>query len=257
MKQIHDISATGMCFFREKVSKDWILDLRKESDISFLKHYEIQIKNNVENPNRWLALNAIGDANLYLKFVEHLVLDTEIEKFLTEFFEGSFILNSFSLLNAKCGDKNFSSRHHRDSKYFSNRMNLMINFLVFLDDFTEENGATHVLINSHHKKEKPTDDFFFQNAVRATGKTGDILLFHSDVWHAAGLNLTQMPRRGIALTFTKPFIKQLVDIPRMTGEECLEDLDQRMRKILGFTSRVPANLNEWYQPLASRFYSSE
>ena len=133
-KQSKDIASTGMSFFRGKVSESWIEDLRKESEISFKKHYEIQVKNKVEKPNRWLALNAIGDCNLYLKFAESLILEPEVEKFLTDYFEGSFILNSFSMLNAKRDDNNFSSKHHRDSKYFMNGMNLMINFLVFIDD---------------------------------------------------------------------------------------------------------------------------
>lgn len=256
-KQSKDIASTGMSFFRGKVSESWIEDLRKESEISFKKHYEIQVKNKVEKPNRWLALNAIGDCNLYLKFAESLILEPEVEKFLTDYFEGSFILNSFSMLNAKRDDNNFSSKHHRDSKYFMNGMNLMINFLVFIDDFTEENGATHVLTQSHHKKEKPSEDYFFQNSTRAIGKAGDVLLIHSDIWHAAGTNLTDFPRRGIALTFTKQFMKQLVDIPRMIGESRLENLDQCMKRILGFESRVPANLDEWYQPLEFRYYLPE
>jgi len=254
-KLTEEICDSGIGYFRNKISNVWIDTLREKAEESFKRHYSIQIKNGMENPNRWLALNAIGDCNEYLKFAEILVFDYEIEQFLTEYFNGSFILNSFSILCAKAGDDNFSLKAHRDSREYMNSTNLMINFLVLLDEFTDRNGATYILPRSHHKKEKPSDEYFYKNCDRVLGTAGDVLAFHSDVWHAAGRNLTDHPRRAIAMTFTKPYMKQLVDIPRMIGEN--QYLDPKMKKILGYTTRVPSNLDEWYQPIETRYYLTE
>jgi len=250
------ISDTGVGFFRGKVSNFWIEVLRKKSLLSFESHYEIQIKNMIENPNKHFALNAIGDCEEYLKFVEYFIIDQEIEEFLNDYFESNFILNSFSILNSCIDDDNFSHRIHRDSREYMNQANLMLNFLILLDDFTHENGATHIMEYSHKKRGKPDDEKFFEQSSRALGKAGDVLVFHSDIWHAAGKNQVKTPRRAIAMTFTKPFMKQLVDIPRMIGESHLDNLDHKMRKILGFTTRVPTSLNEWYQPAENRYYLS-
>ena len=43
----------------------------------------------------------------------------------------------------------------------------MINALIMLDDFTEENGPTLLLPDSHLDEAKPTDEYFHNNALQA------------------------------------------------------------------------------------------
>jgi ectoine hydroxylase-related dioxygenase (phytanoyl-CoA dioxygenase family) len=142
---------------------------------------------------------------------------------------------------------------HRDIRTFYN-VPMMMNMLVMLDDFTLENGATYLLSASHLKDEKPSEDHFYKYAERATGKKQSILLFDSLLWHAAGINHTDNPRRALTLAFTRPFQKQQLDYPRLLGYELIETLNENLKQVLGYNSRVPTNLDEWYQPPHKRFY---
>ena len=95
---------------------------------------------------------------------------------------------------------------------------------------------------------------FFKHASRAFGKAGDILLFDSRVWHAAGVNRSQSTRRGLTLTFTRGFFKQQIDFPRFLGEDYVKDASPEIRQVLGFDARMPASLDEFYQPPEKRTY---
>ena len=76
-----------------------------------------------------------------------------------------------------------------------------------LSDFTEENGGTLVVPGSHRASNNPTGgngiDVMspYPTEQQATGKAGDVLLFDSRTWHAAGANTTDQPRLGLAVRY--------------------------------------------------------
>ncbi|MNL21244.1 Phytanoyl-CoA dioxygenase (PhyH) [compost metagenome] len=131
---------------------------------------------------------------------------------------------------------------------------MMIQMIVILDDFTADNGATYLLSGSHKADDKPDDEYFFKYADRAITKRGSIILFDSNLWHAAGKNYTDNPRRVITLSFTKPYFKPQFDFPRFLGYEFGESLNDNLRQIIGYKARIPANLEEFYQPVHLRMY---
>lgn len=126
--------------------------------------------------------------------------------------------------------------------------------MVVLDDFTEENGATWLLSGSHKIDEKPDENYFYQHADRAIAKKGSVILFDSNIWHAAGKNNTEKARRTLTMAFTRPFFKQQLDYPRFLGYEFGDKLDENLRQVLGYNSRTPENLEEYYQPVEKRMY---
>jgi ectoine hydroxylase-related dioxygenase (phytanoyl-CoA dioxygenase family) len=81
-----------------------------------------------------------------------------------------------------------------------------------------------------------------------------MLIFNSNVWHSSAPNKTQDHRRAIPITLSKSFMKQLLDYPRAIGYDKMDEFDLELQQLLGYHSRVPASLNEWYQPEDKRFY---
>lgn len=170
------------------------------------------------------------------------------------FFGGNFILNSYGgVINLK-NYTAYVGRVHRDVRFFTHGQPLMLNMLIALDDFTVDNGATHVLSGSHLRDERPTDEQFFRDAERILVPAGTVVLFDSNLWHAAGVNHTDSQRRALTLTFTRPFMKQQLDYPRLFGNDEGDKHSPVLRQLLGYNSRVPASLDEWYQPPERRFY---
>tara|TARA_Y100000590_G_scaffold470669_1_gene667607 strand:- start:329 stop:1099 length:771 start_codon:yes stop_codon:yes gene_type:complete len=177
-------------------------------------------------------------------------------EFFENFFEGPFILNSYGgVLNSE-KDSAYVHRMHRDIRSYVPNRRFMINLLVMLDDFTMDNGATHLASGSHLKEDRLDEEDFFKTSDRAVGKAGSYLIFDSRVWHSTGMNLTGERRRALTLTFTPPYFKPQFDYVRYLGESFVSGLTPRLQQVIGFYSRTPADLNQWYQPKESRYYRS-
>lgn len=240
----------GWLIFPAVLQKDFINAL--QSDLA--KAYDVcrtmQVKNGLAANTDGSVHHLISQGGNFLKLLEMLPL----WNYLRRYFGSQFILNSLGgIINFPSG-ATYASKVHRDIRFFSGEMPLMLNMLVMLDDFTIDNGATRLLTGSHKQPRKPDDAEFLAKAAHAIGKAGDVLVFNSNLWHAAGHNTTQNVRRAITPTFTKPFMKQQADYPRMVGYDKAETLSEDMRQILGYNARVPANLDEWYQPPEKRMY---
>lgn len=224
-----ELRANGYTILRNKISVEWLDHLSKLIDKSF----EIRGTPGV-------ALHAILDTDNYIQFLGYLMKRGIIQELKDNFFGSNCILNSFSALDNIPNQPNFSSAIHRDLRFYSGKFPIMLNCLVMIDDFTEENGGTYLLPGSHLEERKPQDKDFFQNAKQATGQRGDILIFNANVWHASAPNKTQEHRRAIPITISKPFMKQLLDYPRALGYDMMDKLSDEMAQFLGYYSRVPA-----------------
>jgi ectoine hydroxylase-related dioxygenase (phytanoyl-CoA dioxygenase family) len=249
-----ELKEIGICFLRNQIEENLIEDLRNAVDVSFVKHRDIQIALNNEINSEGIALNVFNDDFAYIKLLEKLLELGIIKDLENNFFKSKFILNSMSALDNKPNSTNFSAIVHRDIKFFSKDLPIMLNGLVLLDDFTIENGATMLLPYSHKIEEKPTDFSFIADCIRAVGKKGDILLFNSNIWHCSAPNKTNERRRAIPLTFSKSCIKQMFDYTKSIEEDSMYNFSDDMKQLLGFDSRVPSSLYEWYLPADKRFY---
>jgi ectoine hydroxylase-related dioxygenase (phytanoyl-CoA dioxygenase family) len=95
------------------------------------------------------------------------------------------------------------------------------NVAFFLDDFTEENGATLVVPGSHKLLATPDAALEPSAPGRLTGAAGSVAVWDGRLHHATGLNRTaDEHRRGIFATYCLPFMR--------TQENWTRSLDPRM-----------------------------
>lgn len=252
--EIQKLKNEGYVILRNKVSSEWVEKLCIAVDKSFVQHKKIQLNNNNEIKTDGVALHILLNDNVFIDFLDYLIHIGFIEELKLSYFGANCILNSMSALNNLPNQPNFSAQIHRDLRFFSESLPVMVNCLLFLDDFSVENGGTYLLPFSHLQKEKPTNEYFYENAIQATGKKGDLLIFDSNVWHASAKNNTNYGRKGLPITISRSFMKQLLDYPRAIGYEKIDSFSEELQQFLGYHSRVPASLNEWYQPEEKRFY---
>ncbi|UVJ45422.1 phytanoyl-CoA dioxygenase family protein [Pseudomonas sp. LS1212] len=177
-----------------------------------------------------------------------------ITELLQRMLDGAVILNSFGGLNNLNSTNAYVRNVHRDVRSWSAESMQMAQALVLLDDFTQDNGATLFLPGSHHSAQRPDEAVFEREAVKALGRAGSIYLFDSRIWHAAGVNATNNPRRCLTLTFTRSFHKPQFDYCRALGEAFCLGQSPHVQQLLGWYARTPSTLHEWYQPEDQRFY---
>ena len=69
----------------------------------------------------------------------------------------------------------------------------MVGFILMIDDFTPENGATCFAPGSQGMDALPPSC----SLVQACGPSGSLIVFNGSVWHGHGANGTDTPRRSI------------------------------------------------------------
>jgi len=256
-KKIHELATNGFAKFSNVLSKEFCEKLNESLEKSYIHCREFQVKNEVDQITDGTLHHLLAtDDDIYLE-VLNKIFATEIARLFDSFFEGNFIINTYGAVKNLKSKPSYVANIHRDIRFFSNGFPLMLQQIILLDDFTLENGATYLLSGSHLNSEKPNSEMFYANAKRAIGKRGDVFIFDSNLWHAAGINQTDMERRALTINFTKPFMKQQLDYCRAIGSEKVFSMPDNLKQILGYFSRVPSNLNEWYQKPEHRFYKSD
>lgn len=247
------MQARGWVLF-ESVVDDELLDRIPQGMAgAYERCREVQTRNGVLESTTGTSHHVVGVRDSLDDFLRRRYLLPYIERYLG----GKCILNSYGAFTNEPTDAGYFNAVHRDVRSFNPGPPLMLNLLVMVDEFTLANGATYMLTGSQHVEAKPSDEIFYRYAERLIGPRGSIALFDSRLWHAAGRNTTQRARRILTQTFTRPFYKSQVDYPRFVSAEYAATLDEEMRQLLGFNARMPASLDEWYQPPEKRYYKKD
>jgi ectoine hydroxylase-related dioxygenase (phytanoyl-CoA dioxygenase family) len=247
------MAITGWIVFEDVVEPSLVAALIADLEGAYEVRRPLQVSTGIGGVTEGTAHHLLADGKSFHSLLERGYLDD----YLKVFFDGPYILNTFGgNLNLR-DQHNYASIVHRDVRTYTRELKLLVNIIVMLDPFTLDNGATYLLSGSHLTKEKPSDEDFFSSADRAVGKSGSIVIWDSNIWHAAGKNTTDAPRRSLSLMYSKPFMKQQFDYPRAVGYAAAETQSEIFRQVVGFNARVPATLEEWYQPPETRFYKKE
>jgi ectoine hydroxylase-related dioxygenase (phytanoyl-CoA dioxygenase family) len=254
IKNIAELNERGFTIFHQFFEDNYLNELSSAIDQSYKICRKVQVANGIQEVTDGTVHHLLAtDNSIYIDLLKKISI-SKLNEFIKSFFTSNYILNSFGgVINLK--DKtSYVANIHRDIRLFSGEFPLMLNMLIMLDDFSIENGATYLLEGSHKIHSKPNEEVFYNQSVRALGNRGAILFFNSNLWHAAGLNTTSNKRRALTLTFTKPFMKQQLDYSRALGYEKVACMSDEIKQIIGFFSRTPSNLEEWYQKPEERFY---
>jgi len=247
------IRECGWTTLASVVPASFVERLRSGLEEAYAAQRDLQIRNGVGDGTSGTVHHLPCAGGVFLELLEA----GPAKAALDDYFLGPYILNTFGGVLNRPNDASYVARVHRDQRTFSGDVHLMVQLLVMLDDFTDENGATCLLSGSHRMRDKPSDEVFFREAVRATAPAGSIVVFDSNLWHAAGVNRTDAPRRALTLAFTRPFIKQQLDYPRALGYDRGASFSPALRQLLGYNARVPTSLGEWYQPPQNRLYQRD
>ena len=130
----------------------------------------------------------------------------KLDPYIEPYFGGKYILNAFGG-NILTKGISYASDIHRDIRTFSDQMPLMLNTIVMLNDFTADNGATWLMSGGHEWPNKPPEQAFANDAFQIIAPAGSVVMFNSNLWHRAGENKTNKPRRSVTPMFSKPFYK--------------------------------------------------
>src|SRR5215208_2904557 len=94
--------------------------------------------------------------------------------------------------------------YHRDLPYqhFVSSRPLAVSALFCIDPFRVETGATTVIPASHRMEAFPSAEVAAQLDTSVTAEPGSFIVFDSMLFHRAGANVSERPRRAVNQVFT-------------------------------------------------------
>lgn len=240
----------GWYIFPEFVPQALVQLMTRDLERAYDFCRKIQVRNGIMN-GEGTCHHIVGIAS---SFLDYLTLFEDLNPYVESYFGGKYILNSFGG-NLLSRGMSYANNIHRDIRSYSGVLPLMLNTIVMLDNFTEDNGATWLMESGHDLPDQPTERQFNNDAFQITGKAGSVVMFNSNMWHRAGENKTDHPRRSVTPLFSRPFIKQGYDYCRALGDVRIHS--PWIQQLLGYYSRTPQTLTDWYQPPEKRFYRND
>lgn len=148
----------------------------------------------------------------------------------------------------------FQNVFHMDFPRYLNHYFASVNCFFAISPFTKENGGTLLVPGTHQKAERPSEDYLKANAISVECPEGSMFIFDSTLYHAAGENNSGKDRYGINHQFTRSFFKQQIDYVRALGDELVSAQKPRTQQLLGWYTRVPTSLEDYYRGPDDRLY---
>ena len=126
-------------------------------------------------------------------------------------------------------------RLHRDDGIYPIRMpgiewQIAVNWA--LDDFTKENGGTHVILGSHNWKEPRLP--LPEDTVQAEMPKGSVLVYLGSVWHGGGANRSNKARMGLVNTYSLGWLRQEENHYLSIPPEVADSYPERIRRLMGY-----------------------
>lgn len=119
---------------------------------------------------------------------------------------------------------------------------LSVSLITAITEFTEENGATRLILGSHKWAEKgqPLED----QTVRATMKAGDVLVMHQGMVHGGSPHKTEGVRR-LLLTQMASCQLSLTETYMTVPRPVVENMTPLAQKMIGWRTLrpLPTNIN--------------
>ncbi|MEM7130364.1 MAG: phytanoyl-CoA dioxygenase family protein [Chloroflexota bacterium] len=89
----------------------------------------------------------------------------------------------------------------------------VVNSLILLDPYTEENGPTRVVPGTHRTGERPQDilddpEAPYPGEIKVTAPAGAVVILNASVWHGGTQNVSGERRRVLHLSYTRRNLPQ-------------------------------------------------
>ncbi len=161
-----------------------------------------------------------------------------IQTFVRQIMGENFVLLQQNAIINRPQKDNYQTRWHRDLSYqhWVSSKTLLLNFLVCVDRFFVEGGATWVLPGSHLHEEFPSDSYVRTHEIPLEAPAGSVAVLDGMTFHRAGVNSTKnFIRRAVNNVVGLPFMGQQIDIPRLLDVRGLDYRnDPFLFKYLGY-----------------------
>ena len=107
------------------------------------------------------------------------------------------------------------------------------NTMWALTDFTDANGATRIIPETHLADHSPNYGEEYPS-IPAEMERGSVLVWHGSLWHGGGANATDRDRIGIAMNYCGGWVRQQENQQLGIPAEVAKSFSPRLRELVGY-----------------------
>ena len=150
------------------------------------------------------------------------------------------------------GQQHTQLSYHRDLPYqhFTSSRPLAISALFCIDPFRPETGATTVIPASHRMEAFPSDQVAAALDTAVTAEPGSFIVFDSMLFHRAGANRSDRPRRAINQVYSVPIIAQQISLAEAMPSTYASD--PALARLFGFEVAPARSVTAWRERRLAR-----
>jgi len=135
---------------------------------------------------------------------------------------------------------------HPDDPMFPFQLNSneekMINCMWAIDDFTEKNGATHIVPGSHKWERHdllPIRQPEAHEIIQGVMPAGSVLIYFASLLHGGGANKTNLPRTGMVTSYCLGWLRQSENQYLAVSQDLAKTFPTRLQKLMGYFVHAP------------------
>ena len=142
--------------------------------------------------------------------------------------------------------------YHRDLPYqhFTSSRPLAVSALFCIDPFRAETGATTVIPGSHRMEAFPSEEVAASLDTSVTAEPGSFIVFDSMLFHRAGLNRSDRPRRAVNQVYSVPIIAQQISLVDALPPQYASD--PALARLFGFEVSPARSVTAWRERRLAR-----
>jgi ectoine hydroxylase-related dioxygenase (phytanoyl-CoA dioxygenase family) len=106
----------------------------------------------------------------------------------------------------------------------------LVGFILMVDEFRADNGATRFVPGSHEWECLPSGEGM--NVEVACGPAGSVLIYNGSVWHGHSANPSSEPRRSIQGAFIRRNAEAAIDHAARIGPETFDRINDLAKYLL-------------------------
>jgi ectoine hydroxylase-related dioxygenase (phytanoyl-CoA dioxygenase family) len=150
------------------------------------------------------------------------------------------------------GQQHTQLSYHRDLPYqhFTSSRPLAISALFCIDPFRPETGATTVIPASHRMEAFPSDQVAAALDTAVTAEPGSFIVFDSMLFHRAGANRSDRPRRAVNQVYSVPVIAQQISLAEAMPSTYASD--PALARLFGFEVAPARSVTAWRERRLAR-----
>ena len=224
---IRAFTENGFIIVRELFTEDRINDLRRLAEIALEQSVDpVEFETDVKYPGAPSSIDATGGRTIRRLLgayqrndsFREVALSRQFKSILAELFDSNSLALSqchHNCVMTKHPDYSSSTDWHQDNRYWQFEQENLITAWTALGNEREDNGCLRVIPATHRldiadsqldkklflRTDIPGNQLLIANNQLVELNKGDVLFFHSRLFHAAGRNLTDEVKYSLVFTY--------------------------------------------------------